>query len=169
MTFGTAQRGTRHSMGTSDAVFIPRYRVIASLAVAKGLDGLNRYCYRGDLLDWLSEAQAKHLVGHGLVERIPDHEQAAAIAADAPQTVDIEAGEDADGYAPAAEESSVVDECLAALMHLQVPAAAGAPTARTALRDAGHRFGNDVIAHAVRRRKELSGTADDEEFEAVEF
>jgi hypothetical protein len=41
------------------------------------------------------------------------------------------------------------------------------------LRDAGHRFGNDVIAHAVKRRKQLSDAApaddDDVVFETVEF
>jgi cytochrome c oxidase cbb3-type subunit 2 len=146
MAFGTAHRGTQHAMGTSDAVYTPRWRVIASLVVAKDMDGLNQYCYAGDTLAWLSEAQEAHFTRLKLVERIPEGEQGA-------------------------EESSVVDECIVTLMRLQVPANAGAPTARTALRDAGHRFGNDVISHAVRRRKELSRTADDDEdsFEAVEF
>ena len=53
-------------------------------------------------------------------------------------------------------------ECMAALMRLHVPVKAGSPTARDALRAAGHRFGNDVIAAAVKKRKSrypLSGTA----------
>lgn len=68
MSFGRAQR--LHAMGTSDAVFIPRYRVTAALVIAKGSDGLNRHAYKGDLLGWLSDEQAVHFLHKGLVERI---------------------------------------------------------------------------------------------------
>jgi hypothetical protein len=153
-----------HTLGT-DQVWVARYRVTAALAVAKGADGRLRHCYHGALLDWLSDEQAAHFLRLRLVERVDTDPQDSIVAAP-PADLD-EADEDTlDAAVP---DSGAVGECLAALMHLQVPAAAGAPTARTALRDAGHRFGNDVIAHAVRRRKELSRTADDEEFDAVTF
>jgi hypothetical protein len=146
-----------HTLGT-DPVWVARYRVTAALAVAKGADGRLRHCYHGALLDWLSDEQAAHFLRLRLVERVDTDPQDSIVAAP-PADLD------------AVRDSGAVDECLATLAHLQLPAAAGAPTARTALRDAGHRFGNAVIAHAVKRRKELSRTADDEEdsFEAVEF
>jgi hypothetical protein len=154
-----------HTLGT-DPVWVARYRVTAALAVAKGADGRLRHCYHGALLDWLSDEQAAHFLRLRLVERVDTDPQDSIVAA---PPADLDADEDTlDATVP---DSGAVDECLAALAHLQLPAAAGAPTARTALRDAGHRFGNAVIAHAVKRRKELSRTADDKEdsFEAVEF
>jgi hypothetical protein len=136
---------------------------------AKGADGRLRQCLHGACLDWLNPVQEAHFLRMGLVERIAADEQA-AIAADAPVVpVDLESDEDED--APAPEASGAVDECVATLARLQVPTTAGAPTARTALRGNGFRFGNDVVAAAVRQRKSsLSGTsADDEEFEVVKF
>jgi cytochrome c oxidase cbb3-type subunit II len=82
----------------------------------------------------------------GLVEEIPD-EAAAAQAQPAPRE-DLVPGPNAE----------IVDECIAALDDLQVPSTAGAPSARTALRDNGQAFGNDTIAAAVRARKQVSGT-----------
>jgi hypothetical protein len=129
----------------------------------------------------LSEAQAKHLISHKLVERVPEELQASidpakpvltgddAIQAPAP----VEPVNEDDETRAAAELDSAVENCVRELKLLQVPATAGAPRARTALRDAGHRFGNDVIAHAVKRRKQLSDAApaddDDVVFETVEF
>jgi hypothetical protein len=86
-----------------------------------------------------------------------------------PAPVDLDADEATlDAAAP---DSGAVDECVATLARLQVPATAGAPAARTALRGNGFRFGNGVVAAAVRQRKSSrSGTsADDEEFEVVKF
>lgn len=73
-------------------------------------------------------------------------------------------------YEQAAEQDRAVGDgqpavadCIAALDRLAVPTTSGAPTAREALRSDGQRFGNDVIAAAVRERKSspaaLSGTA----------
>lgn len=85
--------------------------------------------------------------------------------------VDLEADED--DTPDVATDSGAVDECVDALARLQVPATAGAPTARTALRGTGYRCANDVVAHAVKRCKELSSrTATDDEaenFEVVKF
>jgi hypothetical protein len=169
MSFGTAQRGTMHAMGTTDAVFVPRYRVTSPLVVAKGLDGLNRHCYRGDLLSYLNPEQEAHFLRLGLVERIDaDPQEPIVAAADAPaEPVDLDADEDTLDTATA--DSGAVDECVATLARLQVPTTAGAPAARSALRGNGFRFGNAVVAAAVKSRK-LSGTAtdaDDEEFESV--
>jgi hypothetical protein len=46
------------------------YRVIASLAIATDQGGRHRNYYHGAIIPWLSEAQAKHLVGHRLVEKV---------------------------------------------------------------------------------------------------
>jgi hypothetical protein len=70
MTFGTAQRGTQHAMGTSNPVFTPLWRVIGACVFAKGCDGRLRQCLKGDVLDWLSDEQASHFLRHKLVERI---------------------------------------------------------------------------------------------------
>jgi hypothetical protein len=70
----------------------------------------------------------------------------------------------------ATPDSGAVSECVATLARLQVPATAGAPACRTALRGNNYRYSNSVIAESVKRRKGLSGTAtaaDDEDFEAV--
>jgi hypothetical protein len=169
MTYGLAQRNTQHSMGVADAVYTPRWRVTGSLVIAKGTDGRGQYAYGGDTLDWLSDEQAAHLLRHKLVEPIDADAQAATTAAvDAPaQPLDPDRdAEDSD--APAAD-SDAVAECIGVLEQLQVPATVGAPAARTALRGNGFRFGNAVVAAAVKRRK-LSRTAtdaDDEQFEAV--
>ena len=154
----------------TDPVWVANYRVTCPGVHVKSHDGYIRLAFRGACLDWLSPAQESQLLGLGLVERIPADEQAAIAAA--PVEVDIDA--EADDLAPAPEHSGAVDECLATLAHLQVPATDGAPKCRAALRDAGHRFGNDVISHAVRRRKSAlsDATATDEEeesFEVVQF
>jgi hypothetical protein len=36
----------------------------------KGLDGLNRHCYQGDLLGYLSPEQSAHFLRLGLVEKV---------------------------------------------------------------------------------------------------
>jgi hypothetical protein len=48
------------------------YRVIASLAIATDQGGHHRNYYHGAVIPWLSEAQAKHLVSHKLVEKMPE-------------------------------------------------------------------------------------------------
>jgi hypothetical protein len=174
MSFGTARRGTMHAMGATDSVFIPRYRVTAALVVAKGLDGLNRHAYKGDLLGWLNDEQAAHFLHKGFVERIDSAPQDAIAAAahapvpnDAPaEPVDTDADEET--LNAAAPDSGAVDECIATLARLQVPTTAGAPACRTALRGNDFRYSNAVISAAVKRRKSLSRTAaDDEDFAVV--
>jgi hypothetical protein len=73
MTFGLAARNTQHVMGfTTDAVYTPRWRVTGALVIAKGVDGRGQYAYGEDTLDGLSEAQAKHLLSHNLVQKIAE-------------------------------------------------------------------------------------------------
>lgn len=80
MTYGLAQRNRRHVMGfTPDDVFTPRWRVVASLIVAKGVDGRLQHCYGGDVLDGLSPEQAAHFCRLGMVQKI-DADEPAAIA-----------------------------------------------------------------------------------------
>lgn len=78
MTFGLAARNTRHvlSDGNSDE-FVPAYRVIASGILVKAYDGRGRNAMAGDTIDYLDEAQARHLVSHKLVEKISADEQSA--------------------------------------------------------------------------------------------
>jgi hypothetical protein len=74
------------TLGT-DPVWKARYRVTCACVHPKSWDGFVRQAYRGACLDWLNPVQEAHFLKMGLVERIPDDEQA-AIAADAPvQTV----------------------------------------------------------------------------------
>jgi hypothetical protein len=158
------------TLGT-DPNWVARYRVTCPAVHVKSHDGYIRLAFRGACLDWLNPEQEAHFLALGLVERINADEQPAIDAA-APVEVDIDTDEDE--YAPAPEHSGAVDECMATLAQQGVPITAGAPKCRAALRDAGFRFANDVISHAVRRRKsELSRTsADDEEaenFEVVKF
>jgi cytochrome c oxidase cbb3-type subunit II len=127
------------------------YRVLAPLVLAKDQEGQVRYHYRdapnigeplnyGATIPWLSDAQAEQFLLEGQVERIDDE------PVDTAQT----------GPDP-------LQDCLKALEMLGVELSAGAPTAREALRAGGYRYGNDIVAAAVKARKEalraLSGTA----------
>jgi hypothetical protein len=48
------------------------YRVVKAMVIGKDQGGHNRNYYYGAVIPWLSEAQAKHLLSHGLVEKIHD-------------------------------------------------------------------------------------------------
>lgn len=85
---------------------------------------------RGPHIGYLNEEQRAHFTRLGLVIEIDDDP-----AADAPVT------------------PGLVKACIDALDEAQVSSDAGAPTARTVLRDAGSQFGNEVIAAAVRERR----------------
>jgi hypothetical protein len=126
------------------------YLVTAPLVLAKDREGKVRYHYRGNvpapansgpIIPWLSDEQAAHFLRLGVVERIEEE-----------KPVDI-----------SKIDSEALQDCLKALERLGVDLSAGAPTARAALGDAGLRFGNDVVASAIKARKEallaLSGTA----------
>ena len=72
----------------------------------------------------------------------------------------------------AAAEAHRVAELIAKLDTLGVPRGDGAPKVRAALRDAGERYGNGVIAAAIRARKSLAATTTDDDedaFEVVQF
>lgn len=129
------------------------YRVTAPLVLVHDQSGSVHYHYRdcpnlgaptnyGDTIPWLSDAEAEFLLASGLIERIE------------PDVSDQDTSEAGPG---------VLHDCLKALEHLGVDLGAGAPTARTALREGGHRFANDIVAAAVKARKDavraLSGTA----------
>jgi cytochrome c oxidase cbb3-type subunit 2 len=95
---------------------------------------------KGPVIPWLSDLQREQLLREGKVEEIEDGDSPA---------VDGEAA------------MSAVDNCIAALKRLNVPASAGAPACRTSLRDGGFRFGNSAIAAAVKRRKDEVATVRD--------
>ena len=138
----------------NQGAFVPRYRVKAALVCAKGQDGLRQHCYKGDLLDWLNDEERTHYLRKGLVVDVAEADLAQGDSSMAPTYPQGVGG----AGAPDVNED-VVDECIASLDRLGVAPDAGAPTARTALREGGERYGNDVIAAAVRARKSLSGTA----------
>ena len=124
----------------------PRFRVTAALVIAKDQAGRLHHCYQGSLLGWLSDQQAQHFLSHNLIERIEDSADVAVL--------------------PSAE---AIANCVEALAQIGVEPKAGAPKARTVLRDAGHRFSNETVAAAVRQRK-LAMTRrrdDDEVFEEI--
>ena len=141
-----------HTLGT-DPVWVGRYRVLAPMVYAADYAGRLQQAYAGAELDWLNPVQREHFLGLRLVEEIAEADPQPTPDAVGPHT-------------------DVVDHCIATLELLQVPGTAGAPTARTILRGNDYKYGNNVIAEAVKRRKELSGVAaadDEESFEVVTF
>jgi cytochrome c oxidase cbb3-type subunit II len=113
---------------------------------------------RGPVIEWLNEKQRAHFLRLGLVTEI-DAEPAPTPLPEPVDEIVVAESDDDDPQDAAAPDSGAVDQCVATLAGLQVPATAGAPTARTALRGNGFRFGNDIVAAAVRARKSPSGTA----------
>jgi hypothetical protein len=100
---------------------------------------------KGPVIPWLSDLQREQFLREGLVEEIPDG--------------DLSSDDEAASSPRDSETTqSAVDDCLGALERLNVAGDSGAPACRTALREAGFRFGNDIVAAAVRHRKQLSGT-----------
>lgn len=93
----------------------------------------------GPIIESIDDAQAAYLLRVGMIERI------GSPAADS-------------GDEPGPDQR--VSACLRAIAELELPPDAGAPTVRAALRDAGHRYGNDIVAHAIRARRTLSRTAE---------
>jgi hypothetical protein len=158
--------------------WVARYQVIVSMIYATSWDGkYSRQAFYGAYLDWLSDRQRDHFLSHGLVRRVGADEAAGidplkpvltgddarhAIRADAP----VEPVNEDDETPDAAEVDSAVENVIQELKRLRVPATAGAPAARAALRGSGLRVGNSVVAQAVKKRKQLSDAApvaDDEE------
>jgi hypothetical protein len=122
---------------------------------------------RGPVIPWLNDEQREHFLRLGLVEEIAD--TAGTIAPGrvvvsppavqpAPETDDADALDEDDALDETVPDSGMVAECIATLDRLYVPATAGAPAARTALRGNDYKYGNAIIAAAVRSRK-LSATA----------
>jgi cytochrome c oxidase cbb3-type subunit II len=101
---------------------------------------------RGPEIDWLGAAEAQLFLAQGFVEKVGDGPAPAALPAQEP----------ADSMVLSQEG---IDECVRSLDRLGVPADAGAPTARAALREGGDSYSNATIALAVKARKALSGTA----------
>jgi hypothetical protein len=117
-------------------------RVTAALVIAKDQTGRLHHIYCGDWIPWLNDERRGHFLRVGLVEEIEEDQSAAVVELHpAPAATDV------------AANPNRIGECIDALDRSGVPSDAGAPTARKALRDAGCRFRNDVIAAAVRERK----------------
>jgi cytochrome c oxidase cbb3-type subunit 2 len=100
----------------------------------------------GPVIEWISADQAAAYLAQGYIEQIG--------AAPAPAA--LPAQEPVDSMVLSQE---AIDECVRSLDRLGVPADAGAPTARAALREGGDSYSNATIALAVRARKALSETA----------
>ena len=124
------------------------YRVDAPLVLATGKDGQIHHYYSADssagpsIIEWLSDEQAAHFLAEGLVTPIEVQDEAETAALDMTERV---------------------TQCIQALSSLGLPADCGAPAAREALRESGAKFGNEIIAAAIKARKAalsgLSGTA----------
>ena len=121
----------------------PAWKVTAPLVIARDQQGKLHHAYRGSMLGWLSEDQSQHFLRHGLVERV-EAEQA-----------------------PELPPADVIGNCVAALAELGVPLRAGRPTAAKALRDAGHRFGNEALAEACKIRQASAPLDEDRDFAVV--
>lgn len=123
--------------------WIPRYRVICPLVIAKDQAGRLHHAYKGSVLGWLNDEQREHFLRKGLVEEIPDSAET-----------------------PKMPSSDQVGICVSALAGLGVDLKAGRPAAAKALRDAGHKFSNEAIAEACRIRQSHA-PMDDDDFEVV--
>ena len=132
--------------------FTPRWRVTGALVIVKNRTGRLVHCYRGELLDYLNDEQRDHFLRKGLIEEVSESDLAQSDSRPSrrpPQAAVLDVNLD------------VASECMRDLDRLNVASNAGGPTARTALRDAGLSYANEVIANAVRARKEgLSSVAD---------
>lgn len=101
---------------------------------------------RGRLIPWLSDEQREHFLRHRLVREL----SAGEVLVDDERTP---------AALPAGAPDDLVAECVRLLDQLRdedgpvVPSSAGRPACADALRRAGYAFGNDVIAAAVRYRK----------------
>jgi hypothetical protein len=93
---------------------------------------------RGPVIEWLNPVQREHFLRLGLVEEIDAEPQDVIVAAPlltvpaAPVDLDADEDEGEDALDVAAPDSGAVDECIATLARLHVPATVGAPSARTA-------------------------------------
>lgn len=137
---------------------VVRYRVTSALVIVKDQTGKLHHAYRGELLYYLNDEQRAHFLRHKLVVEIDAGNDAPpqgdSLVVGSPRPINT---------TPAAPDvnADVASDCMRDLDRLGVDAASGSPRARKALRDAGLRYGNDVIAAAVRARKEgLSAVPD---------
>lgn len=121
----------------------PVWKVVAPLVLARDGAGRLHHAYRGSMLGWLSEDQSQHFLRHGLVERVPEPD------------------------APEMPPADVIGNCVAALAELGVPLRAGRPTAAKALRDAGHKFGNEAVSEACKIRQASAPLDEDRDFAVV--
>jgi hypothetical protein len=103
----------------------PQYRVLWPLILAKTQLGTVEHVYEGGTIPWLPQEQATMLLEYGAIERIGTSN----------------------------EPTQITNDCIATLDQLDLPADCGSPTARIALRKAGHHFSNTTIADAVKFRK----------------
>jgi hypothetical protein len=135
---------------TDAPVFLEVLTVVdvnGSGAGASDMQGHLTHCYKGSLLGWLNDGQRDHFLNKGLVERVEDSTEVPKLPAD-----------------------ETITECVGALARLGVPATAGAPKARSALRDSGHKYSNETVAQAIRQRKAVHARqkgSDDEDFEEI--
>jgi cytochrome c oxidase cbb3-type subunit II len=115
------------------------FRVLCNeLTVVNLSNGLPRHCFRGNIIPFLNADERELFLRNRLIEEIRDPGK--GNGAPEPELVD--------------ENGAIVAEAVADLDRLGLPAAAGAPRCRAALRENGSQYSNAVIAAAVRVRKE---------------
>jgi hypothetical protein len=124
------------------------YKVTCPLVLAKGQDGHTHHCYEGDVIRWLPDDQRDWWLAEGWIEEIDTAQVDAINLAEARRQKQADEA-----------EAERVGQCVDVLNEIELPLSAGAPQARAAIRERGHRFGNDTIASAVKQRRALSRTA----------
>jgi hypothetical protein len=113
--------------------------------LAKDQKGRSHHYYDGAVIEWLNDKQRSQWLADGLVEELGT-----------PQIEAIDLAEHRRQQRADKAEAERVRQCISVLDDLELPLSAGAPRARAAVRARGHQFGNDTIATAVKRRRELS-------------
>jgi hypothetical protein len=156
------------------------YRVLVPLVIAKNQAGQLIYLWgpgssghghiepdgdpsaAGPIIHWLNDEQREHFLRLRLVEELADARGQFVSPPPAvqpePETDDDGALDDDEVPDESVPDSGAVAEVIKILDSLYVPATAGAPAARKALRGNDYRYSNSVVCAAVRARK-LSAAA----------
>lgn len=155
-----------------------RVKPDAPLVCVKDREGKVRYHYSrpqpkdrdyGPVITDISPEQAKYLLRIGYIERIDDDDPRASTSPTVPTPNTATPAPQPNNAPPEELDQRLTSEslrngidaarlhaCIAAIAALGLPANAGAPKAREALRVAGQSWPNDVICAAVRARKALA-------------
>lgn len=134
-----------------------RYRITCPLVLARGKDGRTHHRYQGEIIDWLPDDQLAHCLELGLVE---PHEVFAGERAKANTTPVVPEPTTAPNTtkppqsASARARTELTRECALTLDQIELPLTASTPKACAALLAHGHTFSNNIVAAAVKYRRQ---------------